>query len=257
MAKELQPCGTSAAYRRHKKRNEEPCDLCKEAQKLKSRLHDEKRRDRIPNAPFDESKCGTTAGYSQHKRHSVPPCESCLQANRDYHNARNRRLGRQEFQPAECGTVGGYRRHHANDEKPCGPCAEAYRVKRREQTGAQPFKPAACGTRSGYWRHYHRGEEACAPCKAALASSSGLRKFVGALFRDQDGHCALCGLLMDADADALHVDHRLPVSLGGTDDYDNLQLVHARCNMLKGNLPNDEALAKIACMLQEGRLTAL
>ena len=31
MARALKPCGTVAAYRRHRKNNEEPCDPCREA----------------------------------------------------------------------------------------------------------------------------------------------------------------------------------------------------------------------------------
>lgn len=31
MARQLQPCGTQAAYQRHKRRNEEPCAACEEA----------------------------------------------------------------------------------------------------------------------------------------------------------------------------------------------------------------------------------
>jgi len=31
MARELQPCGTPAAYQRHVRRGEQPCDACREA----------------------------------------------------------------------------------------------------------------------------------------------------------------------------------------------------------------------------------
>jgi len=31
------------------------------------------------------------------------------------------------------------------------------------------------------------------------------------------------------------IDHIIPKSKGGTDDFDNLQFVHKKCNQLKGN----------------------
>lgn len=34
---ELQPCGTAAAYTRHLRRSEEPCDACREANSSKSK----------------------------------------------------------------------------------------------------------------------------------------------------------------------------------------------------------------------------
>jgi hypothetical protein len=36
MTKALKPCGTTSAYRRHLHRGEQPCDACREANKLKS-----------------------------------------------------------------------------------------------------------------------------------------------------------------------------------------------------------------------------
>ncbi len=44
--------------------------------------------------------------------------------------------------------------------------------------------------------------------------------------------CQLCG--DDVEPDDVHLDHRLPHSLGGLDTLDNLQVAHALCNMRKG-----------------------
>ena len=33
----------------------------------------------------------------------------------------------------------------------------------------------------------------------------------------------------------LTIDHKLPKSLGGNGDFENLQIAHARCNRKKGN----------------------
>ena len=55
---------------------------------------------------------------------------------------------------------------------------------------------------------------------------------------DRDGLiCALCeGLIQDPfDGKKTHVDHILPVSLGGTNNLSNRRLLHASCNLSRGN----------------------
>ena len=49
--------------------------------------------------------------------------------------------------------------------------------------------------------------------------------------------CTYCGeFLTDPfDGQATHVDHIQPASKGGTSKLTNLQLLHARCNIQKGN----------------------
>ena len=49
------------------------------------------------------------------------------------------------------------------------------------------------------------------------------------LLKSQKGKCALCGLYLK-DGDLLEVDHLIPKSLGGTDLYVNLQLLHRHCH---------------------------
>lgn len=45
--------------------------------------------------------------------------------------------------------------------------------------------------------------------------------------------CQACGAT--AAEETLHIDHIIPVSQGGTDDYQNLRVLCARCNMGRGN----------------------
>ncbi len=59
--------------------------------------------------------------------------------------------------------------------------------------------------------------------------SPGLRAVVVA--RDK-GICGICGL--EVQPPEVHIDHVLPVSLGGKTVVENLQLTHARCNLSKG-----------------------
>ncbi|MEM7329222.1 MAG: HNH endonuclease [Pseudomonadota bacterium] len=67
------------------------------------------------------------------------------------------------------------------------------------------------------------------------------------LWTAQSGRCALCGEAMLRNRfEAPHArvwqkqratfDHIVPRSKGGPDTPDNLQLAHARCNKIKGNL---------------------
>jgi 5-methylcytosine-specific restriction endonuclease McrA len=57
-------------------------------------------------------------------------------------------------------------------------------------------------------------------------------------WRDQEGLCPLCEKPIDfeqiADPSYANIDHKLPVSHGGSDAYSNLQLTHTTCNSKKG-----------------------
>lgn len=57
------------------------------------------------------------------------------------------------------------------------------------------------------------------------------------LFRRDGGKCGICGQAFDMlnfNPSSIEVDHIKPRAAGGTDDLDNLQLAHARCNQRKG-----------------------
>jgi hypothetical protein len=172
MSRQLQPCGTHAAYARHVKAGEEPCEPCREA---RAAYMNEWNR-RPPQRPRSRAQCGTTAGYARHWRNKEEACEACLKAKRAH--MRDLRLARgegggQKLKP--CGTLAAYRRHKAAGEKACGPCLEAYaeyyreweeaRQRRNHDRAAVPKELAPCGTFAAYQRHHVRGEavdEACA-----------------------------------------------------------------------------------------------
>lgn len=54
------------------------------------------------------------------------------------------------------------------------------------------------------------------------------------LLEQQGGRCAICGDWLPEERSEVHVDHKVPTIAGGTDEIDNLQLTHARCNQRKG-----------------------
>ena len=60
----------------------------------------------------------------------------------------------------------------------------------------------------------------------------------GALF-DHDDLCYLCGTPIESAAEA-HLDHIIPIALGGTHTWDNLAPTHARCNLIKRGLHPDK-----------------
>lgn len=61
------PCGTSAAYHRHRRNGETPCDPCRKA-------HREKRARERDNVM---QPCGTRAAARRHNRRGEPLCEKC------------------------------------------------------------------------------------------------------------------------------------------------------------------------------------
>lgn len=61
------------------------------------------------------------------------------------------------------------------------------------------------------------------------------------LYSSQDGKCAICG--HDILWGQFHVDHRIPHSKGGGNEFSNLQLTHPFCNQSKNNgVPLSELL---------------
>lgn len=64
----------------------------------------------------------------------------------------------------------------------------------------------------------------------------GLRTHLQELLTIYDWHCGICGqrIWKGIALHRIHVDHIIPRSKGGTDDLENLQPAHDRCNLRKG-----------------------
>ena len=123
MSRELQPCGTRAAYKRHLRRGEEPCRECREAARRADRG-----RKRNRAQPRELQPCGTYAAYMRHLRRREEPCGACREARRvlDRGVVRSRPV-------KPCGTPAAYHRHLSRKETPCGPCVEAVSAYNRER----------------------------------------------------------------------------------------------------------------------------
>lgn len=75
----MKPCGTPAAYARHRIKAETPCDLCREANRLRNH------KDTWERSLSETVECGTVLGYYAHfSRENLPVCEACEEANKGY-----------------------------------------------------------------------------------------------------------------------------------------------------------------------------
>jgi RNA-directed DNA polymerase len=57
-------------------------------------------------------------------------------------------------------------------------------------------------------------------------------KRVAILLKKQKGKCTECGLYF-REGDILEIDHKVPLSQKGKDEYQNLQLLHRHCHDAK------------------------
>lgn len=57
------------------------------------------------------------------------------------------------------------------------------------------------------------------------------------LFKRDKGICALCSTAVTPKQASM--DHKIPIADGGTHTWDNIQLVHIRCNKVKGRSDKD------------------
>lgn len=80
----------------------------------------------------------------------------------------------------------------------------------------------------------------------AIIVRSDIRRLipmVAALYLAQEGRCAYCDVHL---TDEFHVDHRLPIARGGTDDPANLCCACQRCNLAKHTKTPEEFLVSEA-----------
>jgi len=68
------------------------------------------------------------------------------------------------------------------------------------------------------------------------------------LFEEQEGRCYLCGELLYASFDdPVDLEHKVPVSRGGSNDLSNVGLAHSRCNHEKHTKTEVEFYASKGC----------
>lgn len=64
------------------------------------------------------------------------------------------------------------------------------------------------------------------------------------IYTKYNGRCALCG--QPVKFKKMTIDHKTPLSKGGTNAMENLQLACRSCNLMKTNLSMDELVEKMS-----------
>jgi hypothetical protein len=75
--------------------------------------------------------------------------------------------------------------------------------------------------------------------------SKEILKGIAEMIRNAGHKCSLCGLMMTRDCDPnsdrhIELDHKVPLSRGGTDTFDNIRAVCRKCNGLKSDFTSPE-----------------
>ena len=95
-----------------------------------------------------------------------------------------------------------------------------------------PKRHRKCKTCRKVFRYESKNVKRCQSCRQATAK--GPRRYLPRLIENQDGVCPLCCKQLPEEISArIHIDHCWPKKFGGTDDFENLQAVHIRCNRRK------------------------
>jgi 5-methylcytosine-specific restriction endonuclease McrA len=138
--------------------------------------------------------------------------------------------------------INDYYRCKKNNTTACEPCLSAAAAYRRAQVAKDPAKFKQQD--KDYYKKYphkkvHNNRERAR--KKGVPSQYYTRQ---QLF-DRDGYdCYLCNLPVELTANHIvgqpgwelypHVDHVIPLALGGHDILSNVKITHAKCNMAKG-----------------------
>lgn len=106
---------------------------------------------------------------------------------------------------------------------------EATRAKKREYDAANPEQSRA---RRAKWRSENRAVIAEIGRSRKSAKGTHTAADIRRLQEMQRGKCAHCAVSLEAAG--YHVDHVIPLKLGGTNGADNIQLLCPPCNLSKG-----------------------
>ena len=166
--RELKPCGTTAAARRHHRKGEELCDLCREA-------HRQDMADLNATRKRLRAEGKTLAQVSAQKR---------AERERAEREKRWKDDSLQDCCGAPCAgdepTSKYAKRHWTAKTSPCEPSRRcrnlADRRKWKRDNPAEPRELEPCGTAAAFQRHKYRGEEPCQPCREAHNIQSNIYK---------------------------------------------------------------------------------
>lgn len=118
----------------------------------------------------------------------------------------------------------GYANYYLNNKKKIGKRTAEYNSKNRNKLRIAAAAARKLNPESSRIKNRNRRAR-------ALNAGGVLSKFISVqLFALQRGKCACCGLPL---GDNYHLDHIMPLALGGSNTDDNVQLLRQRCNNQK------------------------
>lgn len=120
----------------------------------------------------------------------------------------------------------------------CLLCSRKWFEDRRRKNGVPPKRVSneeSIARRKAYKREHNR---ISVHNRRAAGKMPG-RFDIGRMLCEQDARCAYCGDLL---SNGYHIDHKTPVSRGGTNGPENLHLTCAKCNLRKGTMTHEEFL---------------
>lgn len=172
-------------------------------------------------------------------------------------------------QTKHCAKCGAYKSFAAFPKQPsgraglgtyCKDCAnEMFRVmngntqgpsgrKKQSLMTAQELKDHLTAQRRAYRernREYVRTQNKLRHLKNRAAGHAPDKYDLGRMLCSQDARCTYCADLLPRQT---HLDHKMPVSRGGTNALPNLQLLCPTCNMRKGAMTHEEYARKLGLM---------
>lgn len=180
--RDLKPCGTDAAYQRHRKAGETPCDACREARRVKSAETNRQLAEQ-------STKRGRELAAQRKQQRRIDKQERRLvaAAAEVFCGDCGKPFELNGLNPVIHGTRAAYDRHVDDRESPCAACREAYERESRYPPRAREVKP--CGTRAAYERHRRKGEP---PCDACREAHTAIRHQMY-MREGSDVGCASCG----------------------------------------------------------------
>lgn len=171
--------------------------------------------------------CGTLSGYTTHRRKNEDACSACKEAKRVY--GKNWRLANPEIQKKiEV-------RQYASNKQKCLESGKRYRAKYPEKSKLRNAK---------YHAEHPEVLRISKRTRRARIYSAGSEPYTTQQILDLYGtNCHICLNPIDLSAprhagdedweNGLHLDHVIPLSLGGADLIENVKPSHAKCNLSK------------------------
>ena len=144
-----------------------------------------------------------------------------------------------------CGTFRGYQKHYRDKTKPCQPCRDAASLHLKQDYENNPGKRKRIRDNAKKWRENNPDKRARQ--KARRRAKKKNNKFepytLEQVLNRYGTNCHICSDPIDLNAPrqcglpgwelALHLDHVIPIYLGGADSIKNVKPSHAICNLRK------------------------